>query len=145
MMALLAAIVAAFALSGCGGGEDDDSSHGAELRDRTFVSSGGGTADGPPVDAPITVEFEEQGGETVLRWRATCNSFSANVEITADRLLVADEVAATQLGCASQDAYAEDEWLSAFFGSDPDWRLSGERLDLTADETTIELKAQNAG
>jgi hypothetical protein len=86
----------------------------------------------------ITVSFLERDGRTGVVWCAGCNTFGADVEITADRLLVG-VIAGTAAGCRD-DLHAQDDWLAGFFGSDPRWRL-GDRLVLTSGGTGIELEA----
>jgi hypothetical protein len=113
----------------------------AGLIGRTFVSMAV-TENGEPrplvPGTRIAVSFLERDGRTGVVWSAGCNTFGADVEITADRLLVG-VIAGTAAGCRD-DLHAQDEWLAGFFGSDPRWRLD-DRLVLTSGGTVIELEA----
>ncbi len=60
------------------------------------------------------------------------------VEITRDDLRLGT-IGGTEIGC-SDEFQQQDEWLVEFFGSDPEWSLSGDRLRLSSDATVIELK-----
>jgi heat shock protein HslJ len=125
---------------GSGGGEAEQAP--GDLWGRTFISTAV-TEDGEsrPLapDTRIAVTFNEREDQGVVGWQAGCNTFGADVEITADSLVVG-VIAGTEIGCAD-DLHAQDEWLAGFFGSDPRWRLSNHRLILTSDETMIELEA----
>ena len=48
-------------------------------------------------------------------------------------------IGGTEIGC-SDELQQQDEWLAEFFGSDPAWSLSDDRLRLSSDATVIELK-----
>jgi hypothetical protein len=47
--------------------------------------------------------------------------------------------ASTAIGCQA-DRQEEDNWLTEFMQSGPEWQLDGERLRLASDEATIELR-----
>jgi heat shock protein HslJ len=85
------------------------------------------------------VTFEQREPRGVVRWRASCNIVGARVDISTDRLLL-KQIAGTEIGCRDED-HEQDEWLAAFFGSDPDWALNVDRLTLTSGDTVIQLEA----
>jgi heat shock protein HslJ len=72
-------------------------------------------------------------------WRAGCNHFGANVEVTDDHLDVG-QVAGTQIGCPAE-LQRQDEWVLDFFASDPAWQLSDQGLMLSSDDSAIEFEA----
>jgi heat shock protein HslJ len=126
----------------CGSDGEEAEQAPADLWGHTFISTTV-TEDGEPrplvPDTRIQVTFEEREEHGVARWEAGCNIFGTEVEITAESLLVG-EIAGTEMGCRD-DLHEQDEWLGGFFGSDPRWQLSDERVTLTSDETVIELEA----
>lgn len=126
---------ASVAIVGCGGG-DEGAPGGAELRDRTFVSTKDRSGAGSAFSAPVTVWFE---GERRLSWKADCNTAGADVEITADRLIVG-QIMSTEIGCPGRPA-EQDRDLAAFFESDPRWSLDGDRLILSSDSVEVTLNA----
>jgi hypothetical protein len=60
------------------------------------------------------------------------------VVFTATRMRVYG-YASTAIGCQA-DRQEEDNWLTEFMQSGPEWQLDGERLRLASDEATIELR-----
>jgi heat shock protein HslJ len=126
----------------CGSGEEPPQLTRGGLLGRTFISAAV-TEDGEPralvPGTRIRVTFEEREDRRVVGWRAGCNMFGADLEITGDRLLVG-RIAATLIGC-SDGLPEQDGWLAGFLGSDPRWRLSEDRLTLTSGDTVIELEA----
>lgn len=117
------------------------SDHGAALRNRSFRSTSV-TRDGQPrplVDGTtIDVQFADEGRGDLIRWRSGCNTAGGPLVITADRLDVEDG-GSTAMGCDA-DRMAQEEWVHAFFLSDPSWAADGSRLTLTSDGTVIELE-----
>lgn len=95
--------------------------------------------DEPPVARPIYIRIsfgsERDHG---IGWQGRCNSFGADVRFTATEMRIG-EIGGTLIGC-EPEVEEEDEWLSGFLGGHPEWRLDGERLQLTSDEATLELK-----
>jgi heat shock protein HslJ len=113
------------------------------LSGRTFVSTAV-TENGVPRQlvpgTRIEVGFTENTltGQPGVGWRAGCNTWGSDVEITADRLILG-AIGGTAIGCRD-DLLAQDDWLARFFDSDPRWRLN-DRLILASDGTVIELAA----
>jgi len=132
-------------LLACGSGGDEAQQIPGELWGRTFISTAA-TENGEPrplaPDTRIEVTFNEREDQGVVGWQAGCNTFGADVEITADSLVVG-VIAGTEIGCLDV-LHAQDEWLAGFFGSDPRWRLNDDRLILTSGETVIELEASRS-
>lgn len=133
---LVPALLACLAIAGCGGDGGDRHPSADDLSDRTFVSTKDWSGDGTSFVTPVTVEFR---GSDAMSWSAACNMASADVEITADRLLVG-RIAATEIGCPERRA-RQDRDLAAFFGSDPGWQLEGDRLTLSGDSVRVVLDA----
>jgi heat shock protein HslJ len=117
-----------------------------DLWGRTFVSVTV-TERGEPrrlvTDTRIEVAFEKREPAGVVRWDAGCNYFGSEVEITGDRLLVDESMEGTALLCPDE-LHDQDEWLGAFFSSDPKWQLTDKRLTLTSGETVIEFEQKHA-
>jgi heat shock protein HslJ len=90
----------------------------------------------------IELTFEARDEDGSLALRAGCNILGAGLRITPSRLVV-DAVGGTEMGCADE-LHRQDRWVASFFGSDPAWRLDGDRLTLTSDATVIELDAADA-
>ncbi|HET6830293.1 MAG TPA: META domain-containing protein [Solirubrobacterales bacterium] len=131
------AVIACVAVAGCGGDDGNDQAPAAaDLRGRTFVSTKDWSGEGSAFSSPVTLQFTADGH---IGWQADCNSFGAEVEITADRLLVG-EIAGTLVGCPEPEL-EQDEDLSGFFESDPNWRLDGDRLTLSTDSVEVALQA----
>lgn len=116
------------------------SDHGATLRHRSFRSTSA-THDGQPRPladgTTIDVQFADEGSGDLIRWRSGCNTAGGPLVVTADRLDVEDG-GSTAMGCDA-DRMAQEEWVHAFFLSDPSWAADGSRLTLTSGSTVIEL------
>jgi heat shock protein HslJ len=120
-----------------------DDEAGRALWGRTFGSVEvieSGIVPAPVVEGTqIVLTFTAPDGLTA---QAGCNTLRCRVEIGNDRLVVADDVASTRIGC-SDDLLAQDEWLAAFLADDPEYALSPEdRLVLTRGSTRIVLCEQ---
>ena len=128
-------------LAGCGNdnaGQPELSA--ADLVGHSFASmevTEGGKSRPLVGDTFIVVVFARED-EDVVRFRAGCNTFGAGVEITPDRLLVG-RIVGTAMRCPDELARQEN-WASDFFGSDPNWQLSGDVLTLTSSETVVEME-----
>jgi heat shock protein HslJ len=134
------------ALVACGSGDDEAAQTPADLLGRTFTSTAV-TEDGEPrplvPGTRIEVSFAVREEHWPIGWKAGCNSlFGTDAEITADRLVVR-EIGGTLVGCRN-DLQAQEDWLSGFLESAPEWRLSGDHLTLTSGRTVIELEADRA-
>jgi heat shock protein HslJ len=134
-------LAAGLVLAACGSGEPETQQAAEDLWGRTFVSAAV-TEDGEPrplvPDTRIRVTFEQGDGRRVAGWHAGCNHFGADVRIAADNLRLGT-IGGTEIGC-SDALQQQDVWLAEFFGSDPEWSLSGDRFTLSSDATVIELK-----
>jgi heat shock protein HslJ len=115
-----------------------------DLWGRAF-SSTTATENGEPrpllPDTRIEITFEKREDYGVVRWQAGCNTIGADVEITADQLLLVRTPLSTAIGCSGSH-HAQDRWLTRFFESDPRWQLSDGRLSLASGETAIDLAAE---
>jgi heat shock protein HslJ len=87
---------------------------------------------------PIGVSFGKQG--RLIGWSGGCNAIGAKgTRITADQILVNGYVS-TAAACPGPEA-VQEQWVNAFFNSDPHWELAGaHRLELTSGDTVIELQ-----
>jgi hypothetical protein len=113
------------------------------LSGRTFISTAVTENRAPRPLVPgtrIEVRFTEHTptGQPGVVWRAGCNTWGSDVEITPDRLILG-QIGGTQGPCR-EDLQEQDERLATFFDSDPRWRLN-DRLVLTSGGTVIELEA----
>lgn len=67
-----------------------------------------------------------------------CNAMVSDARVSGSRIELVDGTAQTAMGCPP--AFEErDAQLGRFFGSDPSWLLTGDRLVLTAGATTMTL------
>jgi heat shock protein HslJ len=82
--------------------------------------------------------LEEREDHNVVAFNGGCNSQGAPVEITPERLHLGP-VSTTDMYCVPETLMAQDDWLRDFFVSDPAWELTGDRLTLSNERTTIEL------
>lgn len=71
------------------------------------------------------------------RAKPHCNGFSGDVIFTATRMKVYG-YASTAIGCQA-DRQEEDNWLTEFMQSGPEWQLKRGRLQLISDEARLEL------
>ena len=85
----------------------------------------------------IQVSFEKRGDQGGARWHAGCNAFGADVIVT-DAAIQVGPIHGTQRGCgpARRD---QDDWLNAFFSSNPSWTLHADVLTLATADTVITL------
>jgi heat shock protein HslJ len=133
----LACAVGLLLLASCGPGEGTAQPEQADLSGTSFVSTKV-TESGEPRPLVADTRIEATFEQGAVRWEAGCNSFGADVEITADHLLLT-EIVATEAGCAGE-LQQQDSWLMVFFQADPRWELWGDRLTLSSGATIIELK-----
>lgn len=113
-----------------------------DLWGRNFVVTsvtGGQGEQGPPVHQPPDIRFGFSGErDHAVFWEARCNSFGGDVHVTATRIEV-ERVGGTLIGCFD-GREQEDQWLSWFMESDPEWHLEGTKLRLASAAAEIELK-----
>jgi heat shock protein HslJ len=72
-----------------------------------------------------------------VRAHAGCNHLTGRVRIDGDRLTMGP-FASTQMFCAPP-LQEQDAWLAGFLGAGPMWRLDGDDLVLSTDDTDIRL------
>jgi heat shock protein HslJ len=135
LLAALAATVMACGPRGAGGDTGPDALRGRSFqsvhvqRDGRVVS----LADGTRID----LSFEETG----IRWEEGCNFIGGTVTIGNNSLDVLDyTVHSTDIRCPALQA--QDDWVSAFFQSDPRWDLRDQTLTLTSEDTRIVFEAK---
>lgn len=73
-----------------------------------------------------------------LTAHAGCNILNFQVQVTPSQLMVADNVASTEMAC-SHALQAQDEWLTALLTDDPHYAFTGGSLTLTRGSTEITL------
>ncbi|MFC5289488.1 META domain-containing protein [Actinokineospora guangxiensis] len=76
----------------------------------------------------VRLDFTDDGR---LVANAGCNTISGAVD-TADGALAVADLTTTEMGCAGP-LHSQDEWLAAFLGGSPAWRVDGERLVLSGE------------
>jgi heat shock protein HslJ len=87
----------------------------------------------------IRVDFDHDAYGDSVGWRADCNYFVANVDITEGRLFLG-QIGQTDAGCRGAHR-RRDRWMSRFFNSDPKWRIRrDDKLKLTAGDRVIRLR-----
>lgn len=143
--AVVALGLAAGSAAGCGGGGDGGDGDvdigggggGAALAGRTFVATAV-TEDGQPrslVDGTaIQLTFHDDGRLTA---NAGCNTIGAAVDVGADRLVTGD-TSVTEMGCGPA-LHDQDEWLLGLLGDSPTYALDGDRLEISAAASVVEL------
>jgi heat shock protein HslJ len=90
--------------------------------------------------AEIRVEFEPGDEYDSVLWRAGCNGFGADVEIT-DQRLVTRRILGTAMLCLPPQLVRQDKWMGRFFASDPKWRArQGRSLKLTVGWREVKLR-----
>lgn len=148
-LALIAVLIATASFAACGQSASSGSApsqNADELRGRSFVSkavSEGGRPRALVHDTQIRLSFSEEEGGDVVRWRAGCNDFGGDVEISTDRLAIS-RVVGTLIGCTGE-LPVQERWLANFFESDPGWQLEGDELSLTSGETEVRFQRTGAG
>lgn len=114
-----------------------------DLWGRNFVATAvvGSEGSDPPVHQPpeIRIAFSSEGYHAIS-WTARCNSFGGAVRITATKLEV-EQAGGTLIGCPD-GRHEEDQWLSGFMESGPEWDLQGGKLRLVTASAEIELVEQ---
>lgn len=122
-------------VAGCGEAAREHPSGGSTLGGQEFVSTKNWSGDGSSFSRPVTVKFT---GDTAMTWQAACNTAGADVEITANQLIVG-AITSTSVGCPNPDMN-QDEDLSTFFEGDPRWRINGRHLILQSDSVNVTLR-----
>jgi heat shock protein HslJ len=92
-----------------------------------------------PVVQPshIRVWFSSERDHGVS-WKARCNGYGADARITARKIEISG-MGSTLIGCPAPQG-REDAWLTRFMEAMPEWRLEGERLQLSTDFATLRLR-----
>lgn len=86
----------------------------------------------------LRVRFDHYGVGDVIRWRAGCNHFGAEVDF-GHRSLVLSSGTNTDILC-SKPLQRQDAWLVRFFYGEPTWALDGRKLKLKSNGTVIKLR-----
>jgi heat shock protein HslJ len=135
-------IAAGTALGGCLGSDDATGQRPGDLVGRSFRSTGvTDSGEQRPLvsDTEITMSVSADAPQE-LNWSAGCNSFGADVEVTADRLLVG-RVGGTLMGCPGALG-VQEAMVAALFKADPRWKLTGDELLVTSGDTGIRFAAE---
>lgn len=123
---------------GTGDGAGDTGSGVSELTGRTFLAQGvtqGGQPKPLVEGTELRVEFTDDGRVVV---NAGCNTMSGTVTVDGDGLDTGGGLATTQIGCEPA-LHEQDTWVGELFTANPTYALDGDRLTLTAADTTVEL------
>ena len=89
----------------------------------------------------VRVDFRHEARGDIVAWRAECNYFGADVDVTERRLVIGETVQ-TDMGCFKPQM-RQDRWMARFFGADPKWRIRHEeKLRLTAGDRVIRLTSR---
>lgn len=98
------------------------------------------------VEGPVELEFEDRGGDHVVRWNAGCNTVGGVFEITSEQLRperTSDgrpEFDSTAIGCP-QEHLEQDDWLAEVFASSPEWTLADDgTLQVVGDGVRLTLE-----
>jgi heat shock protein HslJ len=125
------------ALSGCGN-ESAAGGSPTSLQGKSYLSTTVTESGKPKQLAPntlIQLQFTDDGRLTAT---AGCNSMGADKVSTSGGKLGVKELATTDMGCDAP-RQAQDTWLSKVLTSEPTWKLTADKLELTSGTTVISL------
>jgi heat shock protein HslJ len=112
-----------------------DEIEGLELIGLNFILDSSDGYD-PVVGTTIRLGFiEGSSGGLAFDMYADCNSMDGDMTLE-DGVMTVDEVAGTDLGCATE-FMDQDTWLTAFVMASPTLELSGDTLTLTGATATL--------
>lgn len=137
-------ILAAFALTACGGKTADSA---ADLEGTKWTLLSYGTPDSPQVlvgDTEITLEFDVAGGQ--INGSAGCNSYFGDIEIKGDKLSVG-MVGSTEMYCMEPEGVMDQEaaYTSALTLVES-YQIQDEQLRITcADGQVLVFNASASG
>ncbi|MGW6199345.1 META domain-containing protein [Kribbella sp. NPDC055110] len=136
MIALAA--TALLALSACGNESAARPDSGASLAGRTFLSTSV-TENGKPrplaAKTQVRLEFTTNGR---MSWQAGCNSSETTVSTSDGKLSLGKEIRSTLIGCLGP-LQTQDTWIAGVLAAKPVWKLDGDKLELSTENTTISL------
>ncbi|QNE18960.1 META domain-containing protein [Kribbella qitaiheensis] len=125
----------AVALSGCG---SESGAGGSVLEGKSYLSTAVTESGKPKQLAPntrIQLQFMADGR---LNANAGCNSMGAAKISTSGGKLGVKDLAITDMGCDAP-RHAQDDWLSKLLTSEPTWKLTDDKLELSSGTTVISL------
>lgn len=131
LIRLLSIAAVTFALVGCGAHPGD------ALVGRTFIATSATVGGAPRPIVPGTSIRVTFGDDGAIGVSAGCNSMGGTYRVV-DGILRFDGGAMTEMAC-DEERMAQDEWVFAFFGSDPAVALAGNDLVLTSGATVMRL------
>jgi heat shock protein HslJ len=105
----------------------------ASLNGKQFISV---KINGHTLVPGTTIRLTFQDG--TLGAQAGCNSMSGSYSIVDSKLVSDGPWAMTEMGC-DPALHAQDDWLTTFLGSGPSVSIDGDKIVLTAGDTSIEL------
>ncbi|MFF0340253.1 META domain-containing protein [Kribbella sp. NPDC004875] len=130
-------------LTACGQSGGKNTGGEVSLAGKTYLSTAV-TQDGKPRPlAPKTrvrLQFTADGR---LVADAGCNSMQSKVSTSGGKLNLDGQLAGTAMGCPGPQQ-GQDSWLAKIIQATPTWKLTGDKLDLTAGSTTIALTDQRS-
>lgn len=134
---LLVAVVASLWLGGCGSAGGSGTGSGSpDLNGKSFTSTEVRGRD-LVAGTSVTLSFEEGR----ISAKAGCNTMTGSATWDTGKLVVAQPLASTMMGC-DQALAAQDQWLSGFLTSSPALMLDGNTLTLGDDTNGMTLTAK---
>lgn len=128
----VATLLALGVMAGCGRGTGPGSEPEKLPEGRTFLST---AVTGHDLKSGTQITLSFQKGKVGAH--AGCNNLFGTARLDGGRLLVSD-VGGTEMAC-EKALMAQDEWLTAFLSSEPEWLLDGNELTLTQGSTQVRL------
>jgi heat shock protein HslJ len=132
-MRILLAALLVLAVAGCGRGTGGPAADDRALpTGRTFLSD---AVKGHTLvkGSQIRVSFTKDE----VRVHAGCNHLMGTARLDGEKLIVTG-LGSTEMAC-DKDLMAQDEWLGRFLTAKPAWRLDGDTLVLTSENTEIRM------
>ncbi|MFC6012382.1 META domain-containing protein [Nocardia lasii] len=117
---------------GCGSPEQSPEPSTATPMGKTYIST---AVDGDPIPGggPLTLSFTDGR----ISANSGCNSASGSVDLS-DHTIRTSPLAGTLMACPGDRGEA-DAWQHGFLESAPTWRLDGDELTLTGENSTVRL------
>lgn len=134
-VAVVAAALAATALTGCSDSDAQTPADPAELSGHTYLST---TVIGAPIpgDGPLVLSFDKNR----MSANAGCNGHGGEVMFDGD-IMTAGDLAGTMMACAPPRDQT-DRWVTELFSAPLAWRLNGTELTLSRGDQRIVLSEQ---
>ena len=136
-------VTALLALTACGNEPAARSGSGESLTGRTFLSTSV-TENGKPrplaTKTQVRLQFTTTGR---MSWNAGCNTSETSVSTSDGKLSLGKEITSTLIGCMGP-LQGQDSWIAGVLSKKPTWKLDGDKLVLSTENTTISLLDKEA-